>query len=165
MKIRRDAIFISSVLFTVAFLTMLPGSLSGVLVLRHSDPLPRDYVQMEPYGELGIVSLAMIVVGLITTWTGYFHHSRWTWFVMLTIVCGWAFPVRMLAYVLFLNPKITFGEWLSGAWKGDSIPRDLAESGLVLTLMVIALILPTKSFFWKREGSKWIETIGSGRPA
>jgi len=153
LKIRHDTIFVSSVLLTVAFLTMAPGSLSAALVLRPENPIRRDYVQMEPYGELGIVSLAMVTIGLIVTWTGFFNRVRWTWFVMLTIVFGWAFPVRMLIFVLFRNRDIPLKDWISGVFEGPGIPRDLAVSAFILTLMVIALILPIKSFFWKQEGT------------
>jgi len=48
-------------------------------------------------GERGILSLTIILTGLIVIWAGYVKRIRWTWFVMFTIVFGWAFTELMFA--------------------------------------------------------------------
>ena len=151
MRIRHDVTFVSAILFTIALLAMVPSSLSATLALRHGTPPPPYYWQLEPIGELGIVSLAMITIGLVVTWTGYLKKARSAWFVLLTIVWGWAFPVMLLPFVLHVNRSITLAEWISGALHDQITPRIFVESVLIFSLMVIALILPIKAFFWSQE--------------
>jgi hypothetical protein len=35
---------------------------------------------------VGKLSLALVFIGLIVTWTGYLNKIRWAWFVMLILV-------------------------------------------------------------------------------
>ena len=126
---------------------MVPNSVSAASVLRS-----RHELELETLGELGIVSLAIIAIGLVVTWTGYVKKVRWTWFVLLTVAWGGAFPVMLLPFVLHLNRAITLTEWISGAQEGLYVPRALMESVVTFSLMIIALILPIKAFFWSRGG-------------
>src|ERR1035438_5728553 len=82
--------------------------------------------------------LAIILIGPIVTWTGYAKRLRWTWFVMLVIVCVWAFPSLILP-ILQMRKGILLTEWFQTAIREPSPYRDLAEFALIFTLMVIAL--------------------------
>jgi hypothetical protein len=143
----RDIVFISAVLFTLALLAMTPDCVSAALVFRRK-PESLDFLNL---GTLGIVSVAMIIIGLVVTWTGYLKKERWTWFVLLTMTCGWAFPDRMLPFILFLNPKFTAGQLISDALREPGPPRVLMTSICILSLMLIALLLPIRSLFRGRE--------------
>ncbi|HEV2493629.1 MAG TPA: hypothetical protein VG204_11240 [Terriglobia bacterium] len=169
MKIRRDALAVSTILFTLALLLLTPSMLNNARVdyqSRFRDisdyPVPGiapDQVVIPNYAApLGIASLAVIGIGLIVTWAGYIKGVRWTWFVMFTITWVWAFPVLMLPY---LYP------WVGVAAIARSIPAAIRESlqaepysglaraflkvVLVFLLMVVALVLPIKTF-WDRAG-------------
>lgn len=164
MRIRHDVTFVSAMLFTIALLSVVPSSLSAALGLRHGTPAPPYYWLLEPIGELGIVSLAMIAIGLVVIWTGYLKKARSAWFVLLTIVWGWAFPVMLVPFVLHLNGSITLAEWVSDALKQPGAPRTLVKSVLIFLLMIIALILPIKSFFWSRGAGGTTKELPEATP-
>jgi hypothetical protein len=97
-------------------------------------------------GDLGVASLAIIFIALIVTWAGYAKCLRSAWFVMFVVVWGWAFP--LLALPLFKNSLgLTFSELLYGALHGFRYPLIWVKGILIFSLMVIALLLPIKSFF------------------
>lgn len=93
-------------------------------------------------GERGILSLTIILTGLIVIWAGYVKRIRWTWFVMFTVVFGWAFTELMLPWL-----GATPSELVRAAIKGPGLARGIVEARLVFSLMVIALFLPARSFF------------------
>ncbi len=162
MKIRRDSVFISSVLFTIAFLSCIPPILGTALTGRHPNPAldPNLAEATRLIGDLGVASLAILFIGLTVTWTGYVKRVRWTWFVMFIIVWIWAFPLMILPQLQ--HPMVpTLAEWLSNALKQPGDPRDSVEEILVFLLMVIALILPMKSFLL---GGKPPEPVVDHRP-
>jgi hypothetical protein len=150
MKIRRDSVFISGVLFTIGLLSLVPWFLKAVLA-GHNRVVPQsldpDFLAAANrfLSDLGVASLAIISIGLIVTWTGYINRVRWTWFIMFIIVWVWAFPLLVLP--LFEGTlSLTWAEWLYSAIYQPGLPRVWAGSVLIFALMVIALLLPLKSF-------------------
>jgi hypothetical protein len=150
MKIRRDSVFISAVLFTIALLCALPRFIEttqegyGQHVSEVNDPsLP---LFLHTMGDLGVASLVIILIALIVAWAGYAKCLRSAWFAMFIVVWGWAFP--LLALPSFRNSfALTFSELLYGALHGYRYPRFWVKGILIFSLMVIALLLPIKSFF------------------
>jgi hypothetical protein len=101
-------------------------------------------------GDLGVASMAIIFIGLIVTWTGYVKRARWAWLVLFIVVWVWAFPVLVLP--LFQHTiGITLAQWLSDALHQPGPPRSWGEGLVIFSLMVVALILPVKSFFRARK--------------
>jgi energy-coupling factor transporter transmembrane protein EcfT len=98
---------------------------------------------------MGFASLAIIVIGLIVTWTGYIKGVRWTWFVMFLIAWGWVFPVLVLAEFHWRN-MMPIADWPPLALKGRGTQLGFAESVLTFLLMVLALVLPAKTFILGR---------------
>ncbi len=97
-------------------------------------------------GDLGVASLAIIFVALIVTWAGYAKCLRSAWLAMFVVVSVWAFP--LLALPLFKHSlALTFSELLYGALHGFPYPRIWVKRILIFSLMMIALLLPIKSFF------------------
>jgi hypothetical protein len=100
--------------------------------------------------DLSVVCLAIILIGLIVIWTGYVKRARSAWFVMFVVAWIWAFPLLVLP--LFRGRVVlTFSEWLYDAIYQPGSDRTWAELVLIFLLMVIALLLPIKSFFLVRE--------------
>jgi hypothetical protein len=150
MKIRRDSVFISAVLFTIALVCALPRFIETIqegyaqYVSEANDPSLTLFLHTR--GDLGVASLAIILIALIVTWAGYAKCLRSAWFAMFIVVWGWAFP--LLALPLFRNSlALTFSELLYGALHGFQYPRIWVKEILIFSLMVIALLLPIKSFF------------------
>lgn len=165
MKIRRDAVAVSSVLFTLALLLLTPRMLDIARVTHQTRfrdisvdteaATPQDQVVMPNFdAPLGITSLAIIVIGLVVTWAGYIKGVRWTWFVMLVIVWLWAFPVLVLP--LFTPwPGMdwiaqTLAPTLESAIRETGIAREGVKVLLIFLLMVVALVLPVKTFILGR---------------
>jgi hypothetical protein len=96
-------------------------------------------------GDRGIASLTIISIGLIVTWMGYVRRIRWTWFVLLVIVWGWAYPLLSIRLLIF-NLSV---RWIIELFHGAiydpyaNTPRVLLETMLIFALMLFALILPT----------------------
>ena len=124
----------------------------------------RDAVHENDFGirlylrqtALGFASLAVILIGLITTWAGYIKNVRWAWFVMFVIVWGWALPV--MAFPDFVYPIYrralsipSFSGLIGAAFSKPGMARTIAHEMVIFVVMVIALVLPIKSFFWGAE--------------
>jgi hypothetical protein len=166
MRIRRDTIFISSVVFTIALLCLVPAFVQHVLdgrdAVHENDFGIRLYLRES--ASLGIASLAVVLIGLIVIWAGYIKKIRWAWFVMFVIVWGWAFPI--MAFPDFVYPlyrgalKITsLSGVIRAAFGEPGVMRDIVHEVMIFALMVIALILPMKTFFWGGK-SKTINRTG-----
>jgi len=130
MRIRRASLLISSVLFTAALLCSVPWFLRAALdghdkaTLRALDAGFR--AEVETRGDLGVVSLAIISIGLIVVWTGYVKRERWTWLVMFIVVWAWAFPLLVLPLCIAAfkgRIVLTFSEWLYSAIYQPGSPR------------------------------------------
>ncbi|MFZ0336598.1 MAG: hypothetical protein WAL45_01080 [Terracidiphilus sp.] len=107
---------------------------------------------MQSFSEVGILTLVLILIGLIVTWTGYLNKVRWTWFVMVILASGLAIQLRVLPFVMRPKVFLDLPKLLVDAWKGQSFARPFLEQVLIFLLMVIALLLPVKSFFSRRTG-------------
>ena len=148
MKIRRDVLAVSSVLFTMALLMLAPDMWWDAATIRdpglmgESHPLYRVF---DCFAPMGFASLAVIVVGLIVTWAGFIRGVPWTWFVMFVILWGWDFPVFMLLYVHRWKDFEFIGMIASGIWYGG-LARVFVEYALTFLLMVFALVNPVIAF-------------------
>jgi len=153
LRIRRDAVTVSSILFTLALLIPMPAMLGNAWTVHQDrfDIAGRMGVQ-NYYAPIGFASLAIIVIGLIVTWAGYIKGVRWTWFVMFLIAWGWAFPVLVLAEFHWRN-MLPIAQWPPLALKGRGPQLGFPGSVLTLLLMVLALALPVKAFVLGNRGT------------
>jgi hypothetical protein len=154
MRIRADSVFMSSVLLTIALLCLVPAALRNALagrdnvVMAKLDAGFRAEAQTASY--LGIACLAITLIGLIVTWTGYVNRARSAWLVMFVVTWVWTFPLFVMP--LFKGRIVlTLSEWLYDAISEPGLARSSTESVLIFLLMVAALLLPIKSFFFVRE--------------
>src|SRR5215471_11002582 len=154
MRVRADSVLLASVLHTIAVLCLIRPALSNYFAgsdkaqLAKLDPGFQAAAQSAHY--LGLSCLAVILIGLMTVWTGYVGRSHSAWFVMFVIVWFWAFPLFTLEFVSEIVHRrlvLTFSETLYDAMSEAGIPRIAVESVLIFSLMVIALLLPIKRFF------------------
>ncbi|MFZ0959335.1 MAG: hypothetical protein WAO35_00400 [Terriglobia bacterium] len=153
MKIRHDALAVASILFTIALLLEAAYAWDVAVTLFQSGPYeshPEFYREIDYFAPVGFASLAVIAIGLIVTWFGYIKGVRWTWFVMFVIVWVWAFPVMMP----FLHrwTAETLYATLAAAISGNRMARSFVAIALVILLMVLALVLPLKTFLPGRGG-------------
>jgi hypothetical protein len=154
MRIRADLAFVSSVLFTIALLNLIPAGRwyfsagTDKAALEKLDVGFQAEAQMAHY--LGLACLVIIFIGLIVVWTGYVKRSRSAWLVMFVITWAWVFPFFALPNLR--GPRVfTFPEWIFNAIYEPGHPRTAAQLVLTFFAMVVALILPMKSFFLARK--------------
>ena len=153
LRIRRDALFVSSVLFTITFSLLVPtvwrDAQSGIPFWHFGRAAREDRALLDSMGpgfvdsalllgQCGLAGLAVILVALIVIWNGYVRKLQWTWFVMLIIVWGWYFP-------LFIYQTLRYA-------RGFDVIRWLCSSlgAWIFFVMMAALILPARSFFGKK---------------
>jgi len=164
LRSRRDVVLASSVLFTIALFWLVPICLRAALAGRDKAALEALDVgyrtAAQTMGDLGVASMAIIFIGLIITWTGYVKSARPAWFVMFIVVWVWAFPLLVLPFLPDII-RIPFAELVSRALREPGTSRSSAHAVLIFTLMVIALILPIKSFFGSRKPP---ETMSGSAP-
>ena len=138
-------------LFTIAFVCLIPPSWSIALAGRDKTALAEMGPDLSNVAKLlsqiGIDSLAIVLIGLVVIWTGYVNRVRWTWFVMFIIVWVWGFPFLVLPNLRYRH-TLTLAGWIQ-ATNVSVLARDTVEQVLIFSLMLIALILPIKSFFSK----------------
>jgi uncharacterized membrane protein YozB (DUF420 family) len=148
LQIRRDLVFVSSVLFTIALVSVIPPAVGDVRAMYPPASLGLNgawTLVAKLAGERGVLSLTIILIGLIVIWAGYVKRIRWTWFVMFIIVFGWAFTELILPLVRGLVG--TPWELVLAAVRGSGQARSIVEAILTFSLMVIALFLPARAFF------------------
>lgn len=157
MSFRYNAVLGSSVLFTVALLLWIPLCLFWVSVGWAS--WGRDVEGAHAFqvqGDFGFASLAVIVIALIVVWKGYVNRVRWAWFVMFIVVWLWAFPV--IAFPVKYGVSLAeLPKLVSDALREHGIARNFVEVICLFLLMVVALFLPIKSFFWKHDDNYSVE--------
>jgi uncharacterized membrane protein YozB (DUF420 family) len=156
LKIRRDAVAFSSVLFTLALLVPLPSVLMFVRLVNQGDSQSELLLRIadEYGGAFGVASLSNIIIGLIVLWVGYIRGHRWAWCVMFVIVWVWFFPVYLWPFLPHLKNAAPVTQLIPDAIKGTGLARSLVESVLAFLLMVLALILPVKTFFLRRAAGQ-----------
>jgi len=80
MRIPADSVFISSVLFTMALLCLIPAGLTNALAGRDKMVLARldagFRAEAQTANYLGVACLSIILIGLIVIWTGYVKCAR-----------------------------------------------------------------------------------------
>ena len=167
MKIRHDALALSSILFAVALLMLVPTAfelantthqrrLRDISTVADGSAVGDQIAIPNFYAPLGFASLTIIAIGLVVTWTGYIKGSRWTYFVMFVIVSLWAFPVLMLPLLRIGIPFWRTLEWtrvIKEAFTMNGVARDVLEPFVAFLLMVLALVLPAKTFILGKHGA------------
>lgn len=140
-KIFHDPALVASLLFTIALLFLVPDELQNAA-----------YTEGPLFQAAGFASLANILVGLVVVWTGFRRRDRWAWLIMFIIVWVWFFPLFVLP-IFRGKIAVTFLGWFKEAWHWPGSARDYGENVVLLSVMILALLLPVKSFFWKSKGS------------
>jgi hypothetical protein len=165
MRTRVDSVLISSVFFTIALVCLIPNFWANVITKHDRIWLARldsgDQLATLTRSDLSVVCLAVILIGLIVIWTGYLKRVRWTWAVMFVVVWGWAFPLLVMP-LLGHSRSLSLPEWIYTAICYPGSARAWAESVLLFLLMVIALLLPIRSFLLIGEGPQPIRKLSRG---
>jgi hypothetical protein len=151
MRVRHDAVFVSCVLFTVALLWLAPHNLEYASTWREFGIPVGHAFEQNFLMPIGFASLALILVGLIVTWTYYIKRERWAWFIMFTIVWVFAFPVYVLPIIQARVAEGSVGwPFIWDAIKRPGTAGAAIKGPVDFVLLLIALLIPLRSFFAKR---------------
>jgi hypothetical protein len=152
---RRDVVALSGILFTAALLMLAPAMWKAAATVHHQGNIwgagPQTRFQYG-FAPAGFTSLAVIAVGLIVTWAAYIKRVRWTWFVLLVIVWVWAFPVLVLPYLRPWKDVPTVAQSFASFISEGGPLRNFLEVLVAFALMLLALVLPAKTFLLRRRG-------------
>jgi hypothetical protein len=169
MKIRCTTTSISALLLSLCLVTFIPDGFRGASTWN------MPFLKMPPSGSivnyfipLGFMSLGLVAIGLIVLWTGYKQNERRAWFVMLIILLCFIFPsdvflLLMRIHVIGWRSLLEFMEeyWTVKGWWGCFMRLPLSDVGiehmpliigaelLRFLVMLFALLLPVKAFFWR----------------
>jgi hypothetical protein len=150
MKIRWNTTLISTLLLSLCLVTLIPTALQFIstwtkLYFEGDGFKEQDYLM-----PIGCFSLGFVMIGLIVLWTGYRKKERWAWFVMLILVLCYVFPGNVLPLLLInmQNGGVQWSYWFGLSWLGDPVGMGFALGILNFLVMLVALLLPIKTFFW-----------------
>jgi hypothetical protein len=133
-------------------MAFVPGSLRFVSTwkeLYFETPGFREQNLLMP---LGFCSLGLEIIGLIVLWTGYRRMQRWAWFVMLVILLFFVFPLNVLKLLLDMQaPSFDWSAWFQGIRGGYMPSIWMAVGVLDFVVMLVALLLPIKAFFFRSD--------------
>jgi hypothetical protein len=103
--------------------------------------------------SIAFAELALEIISLIVIWTSYQKRMSWSWFVMVIFFCVYYVPVRVLDFLLGIRSR-GWSWWpaaIRDAMGGRQLAIDAFSELAILTLMVIALLLPVRDFFGKKR--------------
>ena len=154
MRFRFDRVTVSSVLFTFCLLVLMSLSLKWAATWPTRVVWVTDRVGRLNYeASIAFAELALEIIALIVVWTSYQKRVRWSWFVMVIFFCVYYVPVRVLDFLLGIRSR-GWSWWpaaIRDAMGGSQLAIDAFGELTILTLMVIALLLPVGDFFGKKR--------------
>src|ERR1700723_3051910 len=158
MKIRWSTTLISALLLSLCLLALIPAALRFASTWRELYVDMGDYEESNLMMPLGFFSLGFQMIGLIVLWTGYRKRERWAWFVMLIILLFFVFPPSVLTLLLSIpTPSFEWSLWFQSIREGYPPAIGIAKGVLDFLVMLVALLLPIKAFFWKSANSNAVK--------
>ena len=157
MKIRWSTTLISALLLSLCLVTFIPGGLKFASTWRELYFEGDGFKEQNYLMPMGCSALGFVMIGLIVLWTGYRKKDRWAWFVQLIIVLCFVFPGNILPPLLISMQNgggVQWSYWLGMRWWGDPLGMGFALGVLNFLVMLVALLLPIKAFFWRSANSK-----------
>lgn len=150
MKSEWNVTTASTIAISVCLLSFVPGSLRFASTWTTSYFQDGSVRQQNLLMPLGFCSLAIEVIGLTVLWTAYRRKERWSWFVMLTILLLFVFPLNMIKFLLDIEaPSFQWSMWFQGMKEGYGPSIWTGIGVLTFVVMAIALLLPIRQFLFE----------------
>ena len=152
MKIRWSTTLVSALLLSLCLFGYIPGSLR--LALNWQD-LRFSCVVVQNFSmSMGLYGIGFVMIGLITLWTGYRKRERSAWFVMLIILLFFSFSGGVLPWITRFHTRAEWALWVGGIRWCAWLSTGTALGIIIFVIMLIALLLPIKAFFWTKIRSE-----------
>ncbi len=154
MKTRFNSTLISALVVSVCLITFIPGSLRFASTWRELYFETPSFKENNLLMPLRFCSLGIELIGLIVLWTGYRRKERWAWVVMLIVLLFFVFPLNVLELLLDMQtPSFAWSAWFQGIREGYLPSIWMAVGVLDFMVMLVALLLPVKAFFFRSVSS------------
>jgi hypothetical protein len=154
VSFRFDRVTVSSVLFSFCLVILMSQSLKWAATWPTRVVWVTDRAARLNYeASIAFAELALEIIALIVIWTSYQKRMSWSWFVMVIFFCVYYVPVRVLDFLLGIRSR-GWSWWpaaIRDAMGGRQLAIDAFSELAILTLMVIALLLPVRDFFGKKR--------------
>lgn len=155
LRFRFDSVSISSLLLTICLLTLAPPILKIAATWRQRNFRVTDrYWEYNMESLLAFASLALLIIALIVIWTSYQKRMRSAWYIILVFVLVYFLPVNFLD--IFLTIRSVGWRWWPQFVRAIMQGQSLAILGLryfvILILMIVALVIPVRAFFFPKPG-------------
>ncbi len=165
MKIRWSTTLVSALILSLCLLVVIPGSLRFALdwhALRFSCVVVQNFTM-----SMGLYRLGFVMIGMIVLWTGYRKRERSAWFVMFIILLFFSFSGDVLPWItqwtMQWHTLTEWARWFTGVpW--DALLSKGPGIGIInFLVMLVALLLPIKAFFWKLPTARVEDAAAIGR--
>lgn len=172
LKVRCTSTLVSALLLSLCLSALIPAALRNILTWKQPYLDMGSGVRVENFlMPFGFFHLGIVIIGLIVLWTGYRRTERWAWFVMLVVLLCFFFPSSVLPVLLQIRAQDYRWSMLldllraspaGGLWHCLAIAPACCDYAvgvdcmavlmligiLNFVVMVVALLLPIKEFFW-----------------
>jgi hypothetical protein len=128
-----------SLLAAVPFSLRLAGTWNEKMIWLTDRQAIQNYL-----APMGLTSLAVLCIGLITTWTGFRKGLRSSWLILFVIASLFYFPVL----VRDLDWSNVFENLRSSSY-GSTFARESFLHMVGFVCMLMALVLSAVSMIWK----------------
>lgn len=137
---------------SIAFIGLIPGSLRFASTWNQLDEIPHLHIENLRM-IIGFYSLGFSFTGLMVIWNWFRKCERWAWFVMLTITLFFVFPGYVLRQIV-LTYELKLGysdiiQLLQYARAGNEQGIGVVMGWITFLVMLVALLIPVKTFFGK----------------
>jgi hypothetical protein len=157
MKIRCNMTVVSTVVLSLCLMLPIPGNFRLASTWREHYLVIGNQRPQNFMAPLGLCALGIQIIGMIVLWTGYRRRERLAWFVMFVILWCFSFPTYVLGTILDLQTvSFQLSPWINGIRDGYEPSIWAAEEALVFLVMLVALVLPIKTFFWRPANLKGV---------
>lgn len=160
MRISWSTTLISALILTVCLIAFIPVGVKFALTWREPYIQGGMLREQNYFTILGFSSLGFVTIGLITLWTGYRKKEPWAWLIMLIIVLCFVFPGNVLPPLLIGlqdGTGVQWSYWFEIKWWGDPLGMRFGLGVLNFVVMLIALCLPIKTFWFGRVKSRALD--------
>jgi hypothetical protein len=138
----------------LCLLSLVPGRLTDASTWKQRNIILADRCVRYNYESLlAFATIALCIIGITVTWTGYRKRDRTAWFIMLMFLCVFFVPVYLVD--VFLDIKRVGWHWWAGVVQDAMEGRPFAQAAIrvlvTFALIVIALLVPIGAFFGKSK--------------
>ena len=144
----KKTVMIASVLMTSSLLLVMPYTLRLLATWgERSLEISRDCQITNYLPDMGLASLTLVCIGLVTTWTTFREMRRSAWFVLLLVALLFYGPILILSYNV-VNWRVILEDVAISEFS-----REVVRHHVGFVLMMLGLLIPIREVFWPSKAA------------